>query len=205
MNEPAATKVNQTTPTAPSSPASAADSASAASAASPAADQRDHTKITVRGMRRDDMPALFEVYSCPGVIAGTLQMPFRSPEDLAQRYGEAPPNAHRLVAEVDGRVVGSLMLEVGRWRTAHLGRLGMMVHDDHQGRGVGTALMAAAVDLADNWLGLRRVELEVYTDNAPALRLYRKFGFEIEGTKRHYALRNGQYVDAHVMARLRSD
>jgi putative acetyltransferase len=45
--------------------------------------------------------------------------------------------------------------------------------------------------------------LEVYTDNAPALRLYRKFGFEIEGTKRRYALRDGVFVDAHVMARLR--
>jgi putative acetyltransferase len=159
--------------------------------------------VTVRGLRRDDVPALFEVYSCSGVIAGTLQMPFRSPEDLAQRLADAPPNLHRLVAEVDGKAVGSLTLDTGRWRTAHLGRLGMMVHDAHQGRGIGTALLAAAVELADRWLGLQRLELEVYTDNAPALRLYQKFGFEIEGTKRRYALRDGVFVDAHVMARLR--
>ena len=44
---------------------------------------------------------------------------------------------------------------------------------------------------------------EVYTDNAAAIHLYEKFGFVIEGTKRKYAFRDGEYVDAHVMARVR--
>jgi len=69
---------------------------------------------------------------------------------------------------------------------------------------VGTALLAAAIDIADNWMGYRRLELTVYTDNAAAIALYRKFGFEIEGTHRGYAFRNGAYVDAHTMARLLS-
>ncbi len=79
----------------------------------------------------------------------------------------------------------------------------MAVRDDWQGRGVGTALMEAALDLADNWLGLTRVELTVYTDNAAGIALYEKFGFEIEGTHRRHAFRNGEYVDAYSMARLR--
>ena len=53
----------------------------------------------------------------------------------------------------------------------------MAVHDDWAGRGVGTALMQAALDLADNWLGLTRVELTVWADNQAALALYRKAGF----------------------------
>ncbi len=57
----------------------------------------------------------------------------------------------------------------------------MSVHDDFQNRGVGSALMAAMIELADNWLGLRRIELEVYADNAAAIHLYEKFGFVIEG------------------------
>ena len=64
-------------------------------------------------------------------------------------------------------------------------------------------MMKACLDLADNWLDLRRLDLRVYVDNAPAIALYKKFGFEIEGTHRRFALRNGEYVDAHVMARLR--
>jgi putative acetyltransferase len=58
----------------------------------------------------------------------------------------------------------------------------MAVRDDWQGKGVGTALMQEAVNLADKWLNLTRLELEVHTDNEPAIRLYKKFGFNIEGT-----------------------
>jgi len=136
------------------------------------------------------------------VIRGTLQLPYQSLDEVAQRLAETQPNHYRLVAEVGGQVVGSLGLAAGQRRKAHLGQIGMMVHDDYQGRGVGTALLAAAIELAERWLGVHRIELEVHTDNEPALRLYHKFGFEIEGTKRRYALRDGEWVDAHVMARL---
>jgi putative acetyltransferase len=79
----------------------------------------------------------------------------------------------------------------------------MAVRDDWQGKGVGTLLMQAVIDLADRWLNLRRLELDVYTDNEPAVRLYKKFGFEIEGTSIDFAYRDGQFVDSHHMARLR--
>jgi putative acetyltransferase len=51
-------------------------------------------------------------------------------------------------------------------------------------------------------MGVLRIELTVYDDNARAIALYRKFGFEIEGRHRGYALRDGRYVDALTMARL---
>jgi putative acetyltransferase len=51
-------------------------------------------------------------------------------------------------------------------------------------------------------LQLRRLELEVYTDNAAAIRLYEKFGFTIEGTMVDFAFRDGQFVDTYLMARL---
>jgi L-phenylalanine/L-methionine N-acetyltransferase len=63
--------------------------------------------------------------------------------------------------------------------------------------------MQAAIDLADKWLNLTRLELEVYTDNEPAIRLYKKFGFTIEGTLAQNSFRDGRYVDSHLMARLR--
>ncbi len=67
-------------------------------------------------------------------------------------------------------------------RRRHVGQIGMAVRDDWPGKGVGSALMQAADDLADKWLNLIRLELEVYTDNEPAVRLYKKFGFAVEGT-----------------------
>lgn len=79
----------------------------------------------------------------------------------------------------------------------------MAVHDEWQQKGIGTALMEAAISLADRWLNLIRLELDVYVDNETAVKLYKKFGFAIEGTSRSYAFRDGQYVDAYRMARLR--
>ena len=78
----------------------------------------------------------------------------------------------------------------------------MAVHDEWHHQGVGSALLQAAISLADNWLHLLRLELTVYTDNEVAVRLYKKHGFLIEGTHRAYALRDGKYVDAYAMARI---
>ena len=60
-------------------------------------------------------------------------------------------------------------------------QIGMAGRDACQGQGIGTALLRAALELADRWLELRRLELEVYADNAPAVRLYPKCGFSVEG------------------------
>lgn len=161
-------------------------------------------RIVVRGAEPEDVPAITEILNCPGVVYGTLQLPYRSVAERRRRGTDHDPDVHRLVAEVDGRVVGTLGLHVERHaRRRHVGSIGMAVHDEFQGRGVGTALMAAMIDLADNWLGLHRVELTVYADNAAAIHLYEKFGFVVEGRFVDYAFRAGQYVDALAMARLR--
>jgi putative acetyltransferase len=161
------------------------------------------TTIRVRGREPGDIEAITEIFNCPGVIAGTLQLPHRSVESRRSWF-EPRPGAHNLVAEIDGRVVGAAGLHVEQTpRRGHAAGIGLGVHDDFQGHGVGTALIAAILDLAFNWLGLCRIELTVYADNAAAVRLYQRFGFEIEGTARRYALRDGELVDAYHMALLR--
>ena len=77
-------------------------------------------------------------------------------------------------------------------------------HSEHQGRGVGSALIEALLEIADGWLNVFRLELTVFTDNERAIALYRKHGFEIEGTHKAYALRAGRYADVHAMARIRA-
>src|SRR5207244_542507 len=84
--------------------------------------------IRIRGATRADARAVWEINSCPGVIRGTLQLPYQSLDEVEKRFAEAPPNTRRLVAEVDGRVVGILGLELGRGRRAHSAALGMSVH-----------------------------------------------------------------------------
>jgi putative acetyltransferase len=164
-------------------------------------------EYTVRPATLADIDAINRIFGGPLAAAGTLNIPYESP-DLRRRRLESPqPGGYSLLAcTPEGEAVGNVGLHVvQRPRRSHVADLGMAVRDDWQGRGVGTALMAAACDLADRWLPVTRIELTVYTDNAAALALYTKFGFVVEGTLRRYALRDGRYVDAHCMARLRPE
>ncbi len=164
--------------------------------------------VTVRRTEPGDYEAVQKIYASPTVIWGTLQLPFPSLEHWRRRLAEPPAGLFSLVACVgeNNEVVGQLALYTfpDRPRRRHVGQIGMGVRDDWQGQGIGTALMQAAVDLADNWLNLTRLELDVFTDNGPAIRLYKKFGFAVEGTLVDFAFREGQFVDVYLMARLRA-
>lgn len=70
-------------------------------------------------------------------------------------------------------------------------------------RGEGARTMTIKIRAAepDDYEAIR--ELTVYIDNPGALALYRKSGFEVEGTLRRYAFRDGQFIDAYMMSRLK--
>ena len=155
----------------------------------------------IREFQPSDIPALNAMHNDPEVAASLLQVPFTTDAERADWVRQSPTQ-RTLVAELDGEPVGLLGLTLYTRRRAHVGSLGMAVQRDLQGQGIGRLLLATAVDLADNWHTLRRLEVEVYTDNAPAIRLYESFGFEIEGTLRAFGFRLGEYVDAYAMARL---
>ncbi len=162
--------------------------------------------ITIRHAEPSDAEAVAKIFSGPKAIWGTLQIPYPSVEMWRKRFAEPLEGLYSLVACVDGEVVGNLGLHTfpNRPRRRHAAGIGMAVRDDWQGKGVGTALMQAAVDLADKWLNLSRLELEVYTDNESAIRLYKKFGFQVEGTGVRADFRDGKFVDIYMMARLRA-
>lgn len=161
--------------------------------------------LKIRRAEADDYLAIYEMFTSPDVYEGTMQLPYPSREYWRKRIGEAPESVISLVAVIDDRIIGMLSIDTypNRPRRRHVGRLGISVHGEFQGKGVGKALMAAAVDLADNWLNLTRLELEVYADNQAAIRLYERFGFTYEGTLRQHAFRNGEYIDSNVMGRLK--
>ena len=161
--------------------------------------------LSVRHAEPEDARAVHQILSGPRVTAGTMQLPLQAVEEVRERFfSETHEGLYHLVACADEEVVGHLGLEAfARPRRRHAGEIGIAVRDDWQGHGIGTALMEAALDLADNWLGLTRIELSVYADNAAGVALYEKFGFEIEGTHRRYAFRKGEFVDAYSMARIR--
>jgi putative acetyltransferase len=162
------------------------------------------TDIQIRAVEPEDLPALTEAWSQPRFIWGTLQMPHTSLDVRRKRFTTLPPNVVSLVAVIDGKAIGSASLHPAEnVRRRHTASIGMGVHDAYAGRGAGRALLAALIEQADRWLNLTRLELTVWTDNARAIALYEHAGFEREGVLRHYAYRDGAYVDALTMARIR--
>lgn len=157
----------------------------------------------IRAVRVSDFEAINAMASLPGFRAGTLRLPFQSPEQTRKWLENRSADDLGIVAIVDDVLVGSAGFTRHAGRRSHAAVVGIGIHDDHVGRGIGTAMFDALIDAADNWLGLKRLELTVYSDNARAIGLYEKFGFEVEGTLKAYAFRAGRYADVLAMARLR--
>lgn len=158
--------------------------------------------VTVRRSTEADVEALRQIYEEFDVYAGTLQLPFPSSEAWKKRLSDVAPTLYHLVAEIDGQVVGSIVLEpMANLRRRHAGSIALAVKGARQGQGIGGQLMRSAIDLADNWINLTRLELTVFVDNERAVALYKKHGFEIEGEFADYAYRNGRYANVYSMAR----
>lgn len=159
--------------------------------------------LIIRHAELTDVEAIHRLYTEPSSCACTLQLPFQSINRWHRRIEQASEHQHSLVAMTEGQLLGQLSIDVvNHPRRKHVASIGMAVSEQARGQGVGASLLQAAIDFAHGWLGASRIELEVYTDNQAAIRLYQQHGFEIEGTAKQYALRAGQYVDAHYMARV---
>ncbi|MCG9632323.1 GNAT family N-acetyltransferase [Vibrio sp. Isolate30] len=160
-------------------------------------------EIQVRRTEPSDARSVKEIYECPNAFRGTLQLPHPSLELWEKRLTHIPEHVYSYVALYQGEVIGNLGLEVCvNPRRRHVASLGMGVKDNFAGKGVGSALLKTAVDLCDNWINIKRLELTVYTDNEQAINLYKKFGFQIEGESAAFAFRDGEYVAAYHMARI---
>lgn len=158
--------------------------------------------LVLRGIRVSDAAQLHELIYAPSMARGDPQTPFRTLESTREWIEKRPPQLVLIGAFAGERLVGEGQVEIGKTRRAHVAEVGVGVHGDWRRRGVATRLLDEMLDLADNWLGLRRLELKVFVDNEAAIALYRKYGFEIEGRLRGHTLRDGVYVDAYLMARL---
>ena len=157
----------------------------------------------IRALDPEDAPAMARLHAMPGFRFGTLRPPFPNIASARNYLQQLKREDLQLGAFADDRLVATGSLHRFAGRRAHAAGLGMGVADDFSGQGIGTVLLEALLDAADNWLDLRRLELTVFADNERAIRLYARFGFEQEGLLRAFAFRDGRYANAISMARLR--
>jgi ribosomal protein S18 acetylase RimI-like enzyme len=136
--------------------------------------------LEVRAARKEDLAAAVELERmCFGT--GPFSLTKRQLQYLQRR-----PTAVFVVAEQQGTVVGQGVALVRQHRGGPSGRIySLAVHPDRRGQRIGESLLRSMVDsLSDR--GVRRVYLEVDAANAPALRLYERWGFRRIGTLPDY-------------------
>ena len=161
--------------------------------------------ITIRRAEPGDAQALVELAGDVGGEEGAWLLTsaeWRSITD-ERRYLRAVrrhPDAAVYLADDGDAVVGRLSLARDvHPASAHVADLGLMVAATHRRRGVGRGLLDQAVAWAES-AGVRKLELHVFPWNEPAIALYEAYGFEREGLRKGHYLRDGEPVDAILMA-----
>jgi RimJ/RimL family protein N-acetyltransferase len=167
--------------------------------------------ISIRPVRVDDAEALVAharaIAADPEGFSPAAPDETRTVDEQRKLLEEvcADPRVLLLVAERagSGGIVGEASLRlVSRLRaTSHARVFGITLARAVRRRGVGTRMMQTAIDWAREH-GVRRIELATFANNAPALALYRKLGFEVEGVRKGSLVLNGRVVDDVVMALL---
>jgi len=152
-------------------------------------------QFTVRPASVADARAMAELFAA--VAEERTGIATEPPVDVEERTAQfAASIAESIVAVSDGQVIGHIHTGVRRYG---VGEVGMLVDREWRGRGVGSALLQAAIAWARDQ-GLHKLSLEVFAHNAAGIALYRKCGFVEEGHRvKHYRRANGELWDSLVM------
>jgi RimJ/RimL family protein N-acetyltransferase len=155
------------------------------------------TAFKVRRARPEDARAMAELFAA--VAEERDGIATEPPVDVAARTAQFAATVEgSLVAVAGGAIVGDIHVESRRG----VGEIGMLVAKEWRGRGVGAALLAAAIARARRD-GLHKLSLEVFPHNAAGVALYRKCGFVEEGRRvKHYRRASGELWDSIVMGLL---
>ena len=112
----------------------------------------------------------------------------------------ASPINEMILALADGKIIGiGTINSSNKIKCRHCGELGIVVAKEYQGKGIGTTIIQKLIDWAKENGVTTRIQLDTRKDNKSAIRLYEKFGFEMEGCLRNQTLLNGTYYDLCVM------
>jgi len=160
---------------------------------------KDGRTVLIREFRTEDKEKLIEMYESLSNEAVRWGLPPYTRERIESWLSNLQ-NLIAIVAFYDDKIVGHAQI----YRFPHPRRKGtsdvaIYLHQDFHNIGLGTAMLAKLIELAKKE-GLHRIGLTVIADNKPAIHLYQKFGFKIEGAmKDAYFGEDGKYHDELVM------
>ena len=158
--------------------------------------------LKIRDIKIEDYKEISKIRKMPGVMENILSNKDEEDELIKEKIINRGNNQYWYVAEEDGKVLGlGILMNHGNLRKKHVGVITLMVNSDYQNKGIGSLLMDKLINLSES-LNIIRLELCVFRANYKAINLYKKFGFKEEGIKIKSALKNGEYADEIMMARI---
>ncbi len=161
---------------------------------------KDGRQVLVRDYQLGDKEGL--IGFCESLSDSALRwaLPPYTRERLESGLLSNLQNLTILVSLHGNQIVGhAQMFKFPNPRRKGVGDLLIYLHQDFQNQGLGTAVLSELTKLAKNE-GLHRLGLHVVADNKPAVRLYEKFGFKVEGVlEGSYFGEDGRYHDEIAM------
>lgn len=163
--------------------------------------------ITIRPVEVKDARGINMLRRENGIIQTTLGLPSERVMIQENFLLDTPDHIHTFVAisteNNEEEVVGwaSMNMEKNQ-RKRHSASLALLIHPKYQEHELSYQLLEMLIDLADNWLLLKRLEMTLLSGNMKVQQLYEQFGFVQEGIKKNSIISNGKYCDEVCMARL---
>lgn len=162
--------------------------------------------VNIRSLNKEDVEELNTIRRSEGVFETILSLKNESIDETHQYFtGE---RIHTFIAETKekNKIIGYIKLVIDEEkRRRHKAKISIAIHNDYKGKGVGSLLFTEAIDLAENWLMLKKLELTVLENNIQGIELYKKFGFEVEGVSKADTVVNGHYADVVFMGKILTD
>ena len=150
-------------------------------------------------MRAEDWPAVSEIYA-QGIATGDAT--FETDVPTWERWDTAHLPDHRLVAELDGRVVGWTAVSPVSERCVYAGVVenSVYVAEAARGRGVGRRLLAALAESTEE-AGIWTIQTGIFPENATSLALHRAAGFRVVGVRERPGRLHGRWRDVVLLER----
>jgi L-amino acid N-acyltransferase YncA len=155
--------------------------------------------MELRALRPEDWPAVRAIYEA-GIATGDATFDTAAPDWSDWDAGHL--DDHRLVARLEGRVVGWAALAPVSDRCAYAGVAedSVYVAPDAQGRGVGRALLAAVVASAERG-GIWTVQSGIFPENQASVLLHQACGFRVVGVRERLGRLHGRWRDVLLLER----
>lgn len=164
-------------------------------------------QATIREIELSDAKALLEmiqsaVRTSDYLLSSPEEVDFTIEEETAWiKATKSTKGTFLLVAEIGDKIIGDMEVRAGSYKkTAHIGTLGIAIIDEYRSVGLGSAFFHVMLDNIRQNTDLEILRLSVFSKNKPAIALYKKFGFQIEGTlKNSFKLEEDRYEDEILM------